>query len=69
MARANADAKTTAVLAQPQQVRLELLQLAYRHDRSPEDAIERARKLEAYVTETTARKRAEDREADVDGPI
>ena len=29
--------------------RLELIKLVYRHDRTPEDAIERAKKLEEYL--------------------
>lgn len=48
------DAISRPLLTQSQQVRLELLQLAYRHDRSPEDAIQRAKALEAYVSEQSA---------------
>lgn len=44
------DAKTTSALTQPQQIALECLALAYRHDRSPEDAIDRATKLAVFVT-------------------
>lgn len=66
---ATTDAKTSPVLTQSQHVRLELLQLAYRHDRGPDDIVDRARKLEEYVNEKAGRKRPEDREADADGPI
>jgi hypothetical protein len=37
------------LLAPAQIVRLELLKFVYRHDRSPEDVIQRAEKLEEYV--------------------
>jgi hypothetical protein len=30
-------------------IRLELVRLVYRHDKAPDDAIERARELERYV--------------------
>lgn len=43
------DAKSTSALTQPQQIRIECVALAYRHDRSPEDVIDRATKLEAFV--------------------
>lgn len=43
------DAKTTSALTQPQQIRIECVALAYRHDRSPEDVIDRATKLAAFV--------------------
>lgn len=43
------DAKTTPPLTPTQQIRLESVSLAYRHDRSPEDVIERATKLAAWV--------------------
>lgn len=43
------DAKTTPPLTPEQQIRLESVSLAYRHDRSPEDVIERASKLASWV--------------------
>lgn len=43
------DAKSTPPLTPTQQIRLESVSLAYRHDRSAEDVIERATKLAAYV--------------------
>lgn len=43
------DVKTTSALTPTQQIRLESVSLAYRHDRSPEDVIERASKLAAWV--------------------
>lgn len=63
------DAKSAPPLTQSLHVRLELLKLVYRHDRSTDDIVERARKLEEYATEKAGRKRPEDREADADGPI
>lgn len=66
---ATTDAKSAPSLTQSQHVRLELLQMAYRHDRSAEDIVDRSRKLEEYVNEKAGRKRPEDREADADGPI
>lgn len=66
---AQTDAKSPPVLTQSQHVRLQLLQLAYRHDRSPEDIVDRTRKLEEYVNKAPRQKRGEDREADADGPI
>ena len=44
-----ADAKSTTALTQSQEIRLESVSLAYRHDRSPEDVIERASKLASWV--------------------
>ena len=44
-----ADAKITSALTQSQEIRLESVSLAYRHDRSPEDVIERASKLATWV--------------------
>lgn len=44
-----ADAKSTSLLTPEQQIRLESLLLTYRHDRNPEDVIERASKLAAWV--------------------
>jgi len=44
-----ADAKLTSSLTQSQEIRLESVSLAYRHDRSPEDVIERASKLATWV--------------------
>lgn len=44
-----ADVKTTPPLTPEQQIRLESISLAYRHDRSAEDVIERASKLAAWV--------------------
>ena len=44
-----ADAITTPPLTQAQQIRLESVSLAYRHDRSPEDVIDRASKLATWV--------------------
>ena len=43
------DATTTPPLTQAQQIRLESVSLAYRHDRSPEDVIARASTLAAFV--------------------
>jgi hypothetical protein len=43
------DVKNTPPLTPAQQIRLESVSLAYRHDRSPEDVIERATKLAAWV--------------------
>ena len=36
-------------LTQAQKIRLESVQLAYRHDRTPKDIIDRASELAAYV--------------------
>jgi hypothetical protein len=44
-----ADVKSTTPLTLSQQIRLESVSLAYRHDRSPEDVIERASKLAIWV--------------------
>lgn len=44
-----ADAISTPPLTQSQQIRLESVSLAYRHDRSPEDVIDRASKLATWV--------------------
>ena len=70
------DAKSQSLLTQSQRIRLELLSMAYRHDRSPDDVIDRARKMEGYVNELapeavekSPRKRGKDREANADGPI
>ena len=41
--------KHTAPLTSDQFIRLESVSLAYRHDRSPEDVIERAGKLAVFV--------------------
>ena len=43
------DVKNTPPLTPAQQIRLESVSLAYRHDRSPEDVIERASKLADWV--------------------
>jgi hypothetical protein len=43
------DAKSPSALTQAQQIRLESVALAYRHDRPPEDVIDRASKLAAFV--------------------
>lgn len=43
------DVKNTPLLTPAQQIRLESVSLAYRHDRSPEDVIERASKLASWV--------------------
>lgn len=43
------DAKSTSALTQAQQIRLESVALAYRHDRPPEDVIDRATKLAQFV--------------------
>lgn len=54
------DAKTTPPLTPTQQIRLESVSLAYRHDRSAEDVIERASKLATWVegNKATAKKGA-----------
>ena len=44
-----ADAKSTPPLTPAQQIRLESVSLAYRHDRSPEDVIARASTLSDWV--------------------
>lgn len=44
-----ADVKTTPLLTPAQQIRLESVQLAYRHDRSTEDVIKRAEDLAKFV--------------------
>lgn len=44
-----ADAKTTTPLTPAQQIRLESVSLAYRHDRSTEDVIARASALAEWV--------------------
>ena len=44
-----ADVKTTPPLTPAQQIRLESVSLAYRHDRSPEDVITRATVLSDWV--------------------
>ena len=44
-----ADVKITTPLTPAQQIRLESVSLAYRHDRSPEDVIDRASKLASWV--------------------
>ena len=46
---AAADVKPASALTAPQQVRLECVQLAYRHDRSAEDCVAKAADLEKYV--------------------
>jgi len=43
------DANNTSPLTPAQQIRLESVSLAYRHDRSPEDVLERASKLATWV--------------------
>lgn len=43
------DAKTTSRLTQDQQIRLECVALAYRHDRTTGDVIARATDLEKFV--------------------
>ena len=52
--------KSTTLLTSSQQIRLESVQLAYRHDRSPEDVIKRASELADYVEgkQAATRKRA-----------
>lgn len=44
-----ADAKTTPPLTPAQQIRLESVSLAYRHDRSAEDVIARATAIADWV--------------------
>jgi hypothetical protein len=44
-----ADDKNTSPLTNGQHLRLELVKLTYRHDRTPQDMIERAKGLEEYV--------------------
>jgi hypothetical protein len=44
-----ADAKTATQLTQAQQIRLESVQLAYRHDRPSEEILKRASELAQYV--------------------
>ncbi len=44
-----ADVKTTPMLTPAQQIRLESVSLAYRHDRSPEDIVKRAEELAKFV--------------------
>lgn len=48
-ARQSHDAKIASELTGPQQVRLECVKLAYRHDRSAEDSVAKAADLERYV--------------------
>lgn len=43
------DAKTTSPLTQAQQIKLECVALAYRHDRTPGDVIARATELAVFV--------------------
>lgn len=43
------DDKNTPLLTNAQQLRLELVKLTYRHDRTPADMVERAKGLEQYV--------------------
>lgn len=40
---------------QSQSVRIELLKMVYRHDRSPTEQIEKAKEFEVYVTGNTAK--------------
>lgn len=53
-------------LTQSQQIKLQLLQLVYRHDRSPEDVIFKAEKLEEFVNGKSAAKAVSDRKAKTD---
>jgi hypothetical protein len=45
-----ADDKNTSPLTNGQHLRLELVKLAYRHDRTPADIVARTTDLEKYVT-------------------
>lgn len=64
-----ADAKITTPLTNRHHLRLELLKLTYRHDRSPEDIIDRAGKLEGYVTASGEKSPPKGGQAEADGPI
>lgn len=43
------DEITTSALTNAQQIRLHSVKLAYRHDRSPEDILQRAKDLAVFV--------------------
>lgn len=69
MADAGNDAKTTSPLTQSQQLRIELLKLCYRHDRTPQDVTVRASELERYVNGDAEKPAGNDGQADDAGPI
>lgn len=64
-----ADDKSTTLLTQPQQIRVECLKIAYRHDRSPQDAVAKAEELEKYITGDADSSAPTDRQAEPDRPI
>ena len=64
-----ADDKIALPLTQTHVLRVELLKLAYRHDRSTEDIVKRATDLEVYVSGTVEQSPVIDGQAEPDSPI
>lgn len=57
------------LLTNQHQLRVELLKVVYRHDRSADDAVVRAKSLEQYVTGDDAKAPSSDGQGEPDAPI
>lgn len=57
------------LLTTSQHIRLECVKLAFRHDRSSEDAVAKAEVLEKYVTGDDAKAPSVDGQGEPDAPI
>lgn len=57
------------LLTNQHQLRVELVKVAYRHDRSADDAVARAKVLENYVTGDDAKAPSSDGQGEPDAPI
>jgi len=57
------------LLTNQQQLRVELLKVVHRHDRSADDAVAKAKVLEVYVTGDDAKAPSIDGQGEPDAPI